>query len=197
MSQHNFKRYRWFVPFFLVAVGLVFQIITYVDKGTHQHITRAVSQSQQRLQTTQKKVDQTLADKQPHVSQAKDKLNDLFTKDWTLASQDAFDNRATAMKPLVSDEVAKNSLDFKPDKDRMMTQTGMKLVFDHMVFLPEKADSQAVSGKAIVYVKSNYPDKPEAMTRFIYQVSYTPKDDLITLIDRQGSFELNSDSTGL
>ncbi|WP_349550052.1 hypothetical protein [Leuconostoc pseudomesenteroides] len=197
MSRHNFKRYRWLIPVLLLLTGLVFQVISYVDKGTHQQITRKVGQSQNKLQITQKKVDQTLADKQPHVSQATDKLNALFTKDWTLASQEAFDGRAEAMKPLVTESVRKTSLDFKPDSDRLMTQTGMKLVFDHMVFLPEKADSESVSGRAIVYVKSNYPDKPEAMTHFIYQVSYAPKDDLITLLDRQGSFELNSDSTGL
>lgn len=133
--------------------------------------------------------------KQPNVSAAMTQFDQVFGLDWTLPDQSAFDARAKAMTPYVTNDVVRNSLDFKPDPDKTMTQTGVSMTYDHMDFLPTSASDSEVFAKIVVFAKSRLKDAPEATTRYVYDVRYSPKDNKITQLDRLGNFQLQSDSS--
>lgn len=189
--------YWWLLPILLLVAGIVCQLGAKASQHSYQQVEKQVTKQQKVLTKQASSVNQTLAAKQPNVTKATDKLDDLFTKDWTISTQKEFDAKAKAMTPLVTEDVVKNSLDFKPDTDRMMTQTGVIMVFDHMAFLPLTATDNLVTGQAVVFVKSHFEGKPEALTRFVYHIAYNPQTDKITQLDRVGTFQLQSDSTTL
>ena len=188
---------KWLAPLVLLLVGFVFQLSSQANNHSANQTTKQVSRTQKTVDLQAQKNDQTLSDKQPNIAKATKRLNDLYALDWTIGTQQEFDHKATAMAPLVTKDVVRNSLDFKPDTDRMMTQTGVIMVFDHMVFMPTSATDQNVSGKVVVLVKSHYEGKPEATTRFVYNISYNPEHNKITQLDRIGTFQLQSDSSVL
>ena len=130
-----------------------------------------------------------------NVNAAITMFDKVFSLDWTLPNQAAFDDRAKAMMPYVTNDVVKNSLDFKPDPDKMMDQSGVKITYDHMDFIPISANVNEVKAKVVVFLKSQIDDRPEATTRQVYDVSYSPKQDKVTQLDRLGNFRLQSDSS--
>ncbi|MCK8605723.1 hypothetical protein LNP18_06345 [Leuconostoc citreum] len=188
---------KWSIPLLLVLTWFMLSMFNHlIDKQVTQ-ANQQVTKSKQLYDKSTQQLNTTIDGKQPNVSAATKKLNNLFALDWTISTQKEFDGKAKSMTPLVTQEVVDHSLDFKPDTDRMMTQTGVIMVFDHMSFMPTSASDTKVSGKVVVFVKSHYEGKPEATTRFVYNISYSPESDKITQLDRIGTFQLQSDSTVL
>lgn len=187
----------WAIPVLMVAAGLGFWLATQVAVKTHQSATNELAVQQSKLINKKSKVGMVLDSKQPNVSAASNLLDKLFTLDWTIASQKEFDAKAKQMTPYVTQDVVKNSLDFKADPDKMITQTGVVMTYDHMDFLPTSASATEVKGKVIVFVKSHLKDSADATTRFVYNVSYNPKTNLVTQLDRIGNYKLQSDSSVL
>ncbi|WP_419426732.1 hypothetical protein [Leuconostoc mesenteroides] len=198
MSKVNKKiALLWAIPVLMVVAGLGFWLATQVAVKTHQSATNELAVQQSKLINTKVKVGTVLYSKQPNVSAATNMLDKLFTLDWTIASQKEFDAKAKQMTPYVTQDVAKNSLDFKADPDKMITQTGVVMTYDHMDFLPTSASATEVKGNVIVFVKSHLKDSADATTRFVYNVSYSPKTNLVTQLDRIGTYQLQSDSSVL
>ncbi len=198
MSKVNKKiALLWAIPVLMVAAGLGFWLATQVAVKTHQSASNELAVQQSKLINEKSKVGTVLDSKQPNVSAASNLLDKLFTLDWTIASQKEFDAKAKQMTPYVSQDVVKNSLDFKADPDKMITQTGVVMTYDHMDFLPTSASATEVKGKVIVFVKSHLKDSADATTRFVYNVSYNPKTNLVTQLDRIGTYQLQSDSSVL
>jgi len=187
----------WAIPVLMVAAGLGFWLATQVAVKTHQSASNELAVQQSKLINKKSKVGTVLDSKQPNVSAASNLLDKLFTLDWTIASQKEFDAKAKQMTPYVTQDVVKNSLDFKADPDKMITQTGVVMTYDHMDFLPTSASATEVKGKVIVFVKSHLKDSADATTRFVYNVSYNPKTNLVTQLDRIGTYQLQSDSSVL
>ena len=187
----------WTIPIFLVIGGLGFWLATQVADKTHQTTANELAVQQSKLINKKAKVGTVLDSKQPNVSVASTLLDKLFTLDWTIASQKEFDGKAKQMTAYVNQDVVKNSLDFKADPDKMITQTGVVMTYDHMDFLPTSASATEVKGKVIVFVKSHLKDASYATTRFVYNVSYNPKTNLVTQLDRIGTYQLQSDSSVL
>lgn len=187
----------WAIPVLMVAAGLGFWLATQVAVKTHQSATNELAVQQSKLINKKVKVGTVLNSKQPNVSAASNMLDKLFTLDWTIASQNEFDAKAKQMTPYVTQDVVKNSLDFKADPDKMIKQTGVVMTYDHMDFLPTSASATEVKGKVIVFVKSHLKDSADATTRFVYNVSYNPKTNLVTQLDRIGTYQLQSDSSVL
>ncbi|MDI6545439.1 hypothetical protein QMA57_08150 [Leuconostoc suionicum] len=198
MSKVNKKiALLWVMPALMVIAGLGFWLATQVAVKTHQSASNELAVQQSQLIKKKSKVGTVLDSKQPNVSAASNLLDRLFTLDWTIASQKEFDAKAKQMTPYVTQEVVKNSLDFKADPDKMITQTGVVMTYDHMDFLPTSASATEVKGKVIVFVKSHLKDSADATTRFVYNVSYNPKTNLVTQLDRIGTYQLQSDSSVL
>jgi len=198
MSKVNKKiALLWAMPALMVIAGLGFWLATQVTVKTHQRASNELAVEQSKLIKKKSKVGTVLDSKQPNVSAASNLLDKLFTLDWTIASQKEFDAKAKQMTPYVSQDVVKNSLDFKADPDKMITQTGVVMTYDHMDFLPTSASATEVKGKVIVFVKSHLKDSADATTRFVYNVSYNPKTNLVTQLDRIGTYQLQSDSSVL
>lgn len=198
MSKVNKKiALLWAIPVLIVVAGLGFWLATQVAVKTHQSATNELSVQQSKLINKKSKVGMVLDSKQPNVSAASNLLDKLFTLDWTIASQKEFDAKAKQMTPYVTQDVVKNSLDFKADPDKMITQTGVVMTYDHMDFLPTSASTTEVKGKVIVFVKSHLKDSADATTRFVYNVSYNSKTNLVTQLDRIGTYQLQSDSSVL
>ena len=198
MSKVNKKiALLWAIPVLMVAAGLGFWLATQAAVKTHQSASNELAVQQSKLIKKKSKVGTVLDSKQPNVSAASTLLDKLFTLDWTIASQKEFDAKAKQMTPYVTQDVVKNSLDFKADPDKMITQTGVVMTYDHMDFLPTSASATAVKGKVIVFVKSHLKDSADATTRFVYNVSYNPKTNLVTQLDRIGTYQLQSDSSVL
>ncbi|MDV7703536.1 hypothetical protein [Leuconostoc suionicum] len=198
MSKVNKKiALLWAMPALMVAAGLGFWLATQVAVKTHQSASNELAVQQSKLINKKSKVGTVLDSKQPNVSAASNLLDKLFTLDWTIASQKEFDAKAKQMTPYVTQDVVKNSLDFKADPDKMITQTGVVMTYDHMDFLPTSASATEVKGKVIVFVKSHLKDSADATTRFVYNVSYNPKTNLVTQLDRIGTYQLQSDSSVL
>ncbi|MFT8841145.1 MAG: hypothetical protein ABF933_02225 [Leuconostoc citreum] len=187
----------WAIPVLMVIGGLGFWLATQVAVKTHQSATNELAVQQSKLINKKTKVGTVLDSKQPNVSAASNLLDKLFTLDWTIASQKEFDAKAKQMTPYVTQDVVQNSLDFKADPDKMITQTGVVMTYDHMDFLPTSASATEVKGKVIVFVKSHLKDAADATTRFVYNVSYNPKTNLVTQLDRIGTYQLQSDSSVL
>ncbi|MDV8932095.1 hypothetical protein [Leuconostoc citreum] len=198
MSNVNKKiALLWAMPALMVIAGLGFWLATQVTVKTHQSSSNELAVQQSKLINKKSKVGTVLDSKQPNVSAASNLLDKLFTLDWTIASQKEFDVKAKQMTPYVTQDVVKNSLDFKADPDKMITQTGVVMTYDHMDFLPTSARATEVKGKVIVFVKSHLKDSADATTRFVYNVSYNPKTNLVTQLDRIGTYQLQSDSSVL
>lgn len=198
MSNVNKKiALLWAMPALMVIAGLGFWLATQVAVKTHQSSSNELAVQQSKLINKKSKVGTVLDSKQPNVSAASNLLDKLFTLDWTIASQKEFDVKAKQMTPYVTQDVVKNSLDFKADPDKMITQTGVVMTYDHMDFLPTSASATEVKGKVIVFVKSHLKDSADATTRFVYNVSYNPKTNLVTQLDRIGTYQLQSDSSVL
>ncbi len=198
MSKVNKKiALLWVMPALMVIAGLDFWLATQVAVKTHQSASNELAVQQSQLIKKKSKVGTVLDSKQPNVSAASTLLDKLFTLDWTIASQKEFDAKAKQMTPYVTQDVVKNSLDFKADPDKMITQTGVVMTYDHMDFLPTSASATEVKGKVIVFVKSHLKDSADATTRFVYNVSYNPKTNLVTQLDRIGTYQLQSDSSVL
>lgn len=198
MSKVNKKiALLWAIPALMVIAGLGFWLATQVAVKTHQSASNELAVEQSKLINKKSKVGTVLDSKQPNVSAASNLLDKLFTLDWTIASQKEFDAKAKQMTPYVTQDVVKNSLDFKADPDKMITQTGVVMTYDHMDFLPTSASATEVKGKVIVFVKSHLKDSADATTRFVYNVSYNPKTNLVTQLDRIGTYQLQSDSSVL
>ncbi|MCT4382974.1 hypothetical protein EFM34_07005 [Leuconostoc suionicum] len=198
MSKVNKKiAFLWAIPLLMVITGLGFWLATQVAVKTHQSTSNELAVQQSKLINKKSKVGTVLDSKQPNVSAASNWLDKLFTLDWTIASQKEFDAKAKQMTPYVTQDVVKNSLDFKADPDKMITQTGVVMTYDHMDFLPTSASAKAVKGKVIVFVKSHLKDSADATTRFVYNVTYNPKTNLVTQLDRIGTYQLQSDSSVL
>ncbi|MFT9031652.1 MAG: hypothetical protein ABF415_09300 [Leuconostoc pseudomesenteroides] len=198
MSKVNKKiALLWAIPALMVIAGLGFWLATQVTVKSHQSASNELAVEQSKLINKKSKVGTVLDSKQPNVSAASNLLDKLFTLDWTIASQKEFDAKAKQMTPYVTQDVVKNSLDFKADPDKMITQTGVVMTYDHMDFLPTSASSTEVKGKVIVFVKSHLKDSADATTRFVYNVSYNPKTNLVTQLDRIGTYQLQSDSSVL
>ncbi|MBZ5952308.1 hypothetical protein [Leuconostoc gasicomitatum] len=198
MSKVNKKiALLWVMPALMVIAGLGFWLATQVAVKTHQSASNELAVQQSQLIKKKSKVGTVLDSKQPNVSAASTLLDKLFTLDWTIASQKEFDAKAKQMTPYVTQDVVKNSLDFKADPDKMITQTGVVMTYDHMDFLPTSASATEVKGKVIVFVKSHLKDSADATTRFVYNVSYNPKTNLVTQLDRIGTYQLQSDSSVL
>ncbi|WP_367366572.1 hypothetical protein [Leuconostoc pseudomesenteroides] len=187
----------WAIPVLMVADGLGFWLATQGAVKTHQSASNELVVQQSKLIKKKSKVGTVLDSKQPNVLAASTLLDKLFTIDWTIASQKEFDAKAKQMTPYVTQEVVKNSLDFKADPDKMVTQTGVVMTYDHMDFLPTSASAKEVNGKVIVFVKSHLKDSADATTRFVYNVTYNPKTNLVTQLDRIGTYQLQSDSSVL
>ncbi|WP_349585172.1 hypothetical protein [Leuconostoc citreum] len=187
----------WAIPVLMVIGGLSFWLANQVAVKTHQSATNELAVQQSKLINKKTKVGTVLDSKQPNVSAASNLLDKLFTLDWTIASQKEFDAKAKQMTPYVTQDVVQNSLDFKADPDKMITQTGVVMTYDHMDFLPTSASATEVKGKVIVFVKSHLKDAADATTRFVYNVSYNPKTNLVTQLDRIGTYQLQSDSSVL
>ena len=187
----------WAIPVLMVAAGLGLWLATQAAVKTHQSASNELAVQQSKLINKKSKVGTVLDSKQPNVSAASNLLDNLFTLDWTIASQKEFDAKAKQMAPYVTQDVVKNSLDFKADPDKMITQTGVVMTYDHMDFLPTSASATEVKGKVIVFVKSHLKDSADATTRFVYNVSYNPKTNLVTKLDRIGTYQLQSDSSVL
>ncbi|GEK60958.1 hypothetical protein LCI01_05940 [Leuconostoc citreum] len=187
----------WAILVLMVIGGLGFWLATQVAVKTHQSATNELAVQQSKLINKKTKVGTVLDSKQPNVSAASNLLDKLFTLDWTIASQKEFDAKAKQMTPYVTQDVVQNSLDFKADPDKMITQTGVVMTYDHMDFLPTSASATEVKGKVIVFVKSHLKDAEDATTRFVYNVSYNPKTNLVTQLDRIGTYQLQSDSSVL
>ncbi|MFT9416725.1 hypothetical protein [Leuconostoc falkenbergense] len=185
----------WAIPVLMVAAGLGFWLATQVAVKTHQSASNELAVQQSKLINKKSKVGTVLDSKQPNVSAASNLLDKLFTLDWTIATQKEFDAKAKQMTPYVTQDVVKNSLDFKADPDKMITQTGVVMTYDHMDFLPNSASATEVKGKVIVLVKGHLKDSADATTRFVYNVSYNPKTNLVTKLDRIGTYHLQSDSS--
>ena len=181
----------------MVAAGLGFWLATQAAVKTHQSASNELAVQQSKLIKKKSKVGTVLGSKQPNVSAASTLLDKLFTLDWTVTSQKEFDAKAKQMTPYVTQDIVKNSLDFKADPDKMITQTGVVMTYDHMDFLPTSASATAVKGKVIVFVKSHLKESADATTRFVYNVSYNPKTNLVTQLDRIGTYQLQSDSSVL
>lgn len=198
MSKVNKKiALLWAMPALMVIAGLGFWLATQFAVKTHQSASNELAVQQSQLIKKKSKVGTVLDSKQPNVSAASTLLDKLFTLDWTVASQKEFDAKAKQMTLYVTQEVVKNSLDFKADPDKMITQTGVVMTYDHMDFLPTSASATEVKGKVIVFVKSHLKDSADATTRFVYNVSYNPKTNLVTQLDRIGTYQLQSDSSVL
>ena len=198
MSKVNKKiALLWAIPSLMVIAGLGFWLATQVTVKTHQSASNELAVEQSKLINKKSKVGTVLDSKQPNVSAASNLLDKLLTLDWTIASQKEFDAKAKQMTPYVTQDVVKNSLDFKADPDKMITQTGVVMTYDHMDFLPTSASATEVKGKVIVFVKSHLKDSSDATTRFVYNVSYNPKTNLVTQLDRIGTYQLQSDSSVL
>lgn len=196
MSKVNKKiALLWAIPVLMMVAGLGFWLATQVAVKTHQSASNELALQQSKLINKKSKVGTVLDSKQPNVSAASKLLDKLFTLDWTIASQKEFDAKAKQMTPYVTQDVVKNSLDFKADPDKMITQTGVVMTYDHMDFLPTSASATEVKGKVIVFVKSHLKDSADATTRFVYNVSYNPKTNLVTQLDRIGTYHLQSDSS--
>ncbi|MDC2817312.1 hypothetical protein PO181_10020 [Leuconostoc suionicum] len=185
------------IPVLMVIGGLGFWLATQVAVKTLQNATNELGVQQSKLMNKKVKVGTVLDSKQPNVSAASNVLDKLFTLDWTIASQKEFDDKAKQMTPYVTQDVVKNSLDFQADPDKMITQTGVVITYDHMDFLPTSASATEVKGKVIVFVKSHLKDSADATTRFVYNVSYHPKTNLVTQLERIGTYQLQSDSSVL
>lgn len=190
------KLWYWSIPVLLILSCFVLSLFNNLLVNKQVVIANKEATKAKKLydKSTQQ-LNQTIDGKQPNVTAATKRLNELYTLDWTIATQKEFDDKAKAMTPFVTQDVVAKSLDFKPDTDRMMTQTGVIMVFDHMVFMPTSASGNNVSGKVVVFVKSHYEGKPEATTRFVYNISYNPESNQITQLDRIGTFQLQSDSS--
>lgn len=198
MSKVNKKiALLWAMPALMVIAGLGFWLATQVAVKTHQSASNELAVQQSQLIKKKSKVGTVLDSKQPNVSAASTLLDKLFTLNWTVASQKEFDAKAKQMTLYVTQEVVKNSLDFKADPDKMITQTGVVMTYDHMDFLPTSASATEVKGKVIVFVKSHLKDSADATTRFVYNVSYNPKTNLVTQLDRMGTYQLQTDSSVL
>lgn len=198
MSKVNKKiALLWVMPALMVIAGLGFWLATQVAVKTHQSASNELAVQQSQLIKKKSKVGTVLDSKQPNVSAASTLLDKLFTLDWTIASQKEFDAKAKQMTPYVTQDVVKNSLDFKADPDKMITQIGVVMTYDHMDFLPTSASATEVKGKVIVFVKSHLKESADATTRFVYNVSYNPKTNLVTQLDRIGTYQLQSDSSVL
>lgn len=198
MSKVNKKiALLWAMPALMVIAGLGFWLATQFAVKTHQSASNELAVQQSQLIKKKSKVGTVLDSKQPNVSAASTLLDKLFTLDWTVASQKEFDAKAKQMTLYVTQEVVKNSLDFKADPDKMITQTGVVMTYDHMDFLPTSASATEVKGKVIVFVKSHLKDSADATTRFVYNVSYNPKTNLVTQLDRMGTYQLQTDSSVL
>ncbi|MCQ6659456.1 hypothetical protein [Leuconostoc citreum] len=198
MSKVNKKiALLWAIAALMVIAGLGFWLATQVTVKSHQSASNELAVEQNKLINKKSKVGTVLDSKQPNVSAASNLLDKLFTLDWTIASQKEFDAKAKQMTPYVTQDVVKNSLDFKADPDKMITQTGVVMTYDHMDFLPTSASATEVKGKVIVFVKSHLKDSADATTRFVYNVSYNPKTNLVTQLDRIGTYQLQSDSSVL
>ncbi|MDM7646988.1 hypothetical protein QUE93_08170 [Leuconostoc falkenbergense] len=198
MSKVNKKiALLWAIPALMVIAGLGFWLATQVTVKTHQSASNELAVEQSKLINKKSKVGTVLDSKQPNVSAASNLLDKLLTLDWTIASQKEFDAKAKQMTPYVTQDVVKNSLDFKADPDKMITQTGVVMTYDHMDFLPTSASATEVKGNVIVFVKSHLKDSSDATTRFVYNVSYNPKTNLVTQLDRIGTYQLQSDSSVL
>ncbi|KAA8367371.1 hypothetical protein [Leuconostoc carnosum] len=187
----------WAIPVLMVIAGLGFWLANQVAVKTHQSVSNELAVQQSKLINKKSKVGTVLGSKQPNVSAASTLLDKLFTLDWTIASQKEFGAKAKQMTLYVTQEVVKNSLDFKADPDKMITQTGVVMTYDHMDFLPTSASATEVKGKVIVFVKSHLKDSADATTRFVYNVSYNPKTNLVTQLDRMGTYQLQTDSSVL
>lgn len=177
-----------------LLAGLL-SLATILNNRKQQQLLRESNQAYKVYQQKKQQHTKVYDAKQPNVSAAMTLFDKVFNLDWTLPNQAAFDVRAKAMKPFVTDEVAKNSLDFKPDPDKTMDQTGVAITYDHMDFIPTSADDHEVKAKVVVFVKSHIGDGPDATTRYAYDVSYDPKQDKVTQLDRIGNFRLQSDSS--
>ncbi|MBZ6009769.1 hypothetical protein [Leuconostoc gelidum] len=181
----------------IILFAGLFNLLTSLNHKQTTQLINETSQIQKVVQQNKNQQMQVFASKQPNVSAATTQLDKLFNLDWTLSDQSAFDARAKAMTPFVTEDVVKNSLDFKPDPDKTMTQTGVSMTYDHMDFLPVSASNEEVTAKVVVFAKSRLKDAPEATTRYVYDVSYNPKNNKITKLDRLGNYQLQSDSSVL
>lgn len=185
----------WSIPIGLLLMWGMLSGVNHFTQSVINQYQVKVSAARLDKQKSTKQMNMTLDDKQPNIAAATKKLNQLYALDWTIANQKEFDSKAKAMSPLVSQEVINDSLDFKPDTDRMMTQTKVIMAYDHMDFMPTSVTDQLVKGKVVVYIKSHYEGKPEATTRFVYNISYNTQTDVITQLDRIGAFQLQSNSS--
>lgn len=185
----------WSIPIGLLLMwGMLSGVNNFTQSVINQYQVK-VSAARLDKQKSTKQMNMTLDSKQPNIAAATKKLNQLYALDWTIANQKEFDSKAKAMSPLVSQEVINDSLDFKSDTDRMMTQTKVIMAYDHMDFMPTSVTDQLVKGKVVVYIKSHYEGKPEATTRFVYNINYNTQTDVITQLDRIGAFQLQSNSS--
>lgn len=185
----------WSIPIGLLLMwGMLSGVNNFTQSVINQYQVK-VSAARLDKQKSTKQMNMTLDSKQPNIAAATKKLNQLYALDWTIANQKEFDSKAKAMSPLVSQEVINDSLDFKSDTDRMMTQTKVIMAYDHMDFMPTSVTDQLVKGKVVVYIKSHYEGKPEATTRFVYNINYNTQTDVITQLDRIGAFQIQSDSS--
>lgn len=197
MTNNVYKKRTglWAIPTVFFIVGLGLWLATLVVNNQHQSLTKQLATQQGKLSSNKSTVGDILTAKQPNVSAAANLLDKIFTIDWTIADQKAFDGKAHQMAPYVSQSVIQNSLDFKADPDKLVTQTGVVMTYDHMDCIPTSATPSEVKGQAIVYVKSHLKDASDATTRFVYNVTYNPETKLVTQLDRIGTFQLQSDSS--
>lgn len=185
----------WSIPIGLLLMWGMLSGVNHFTQSVINQYQVKVSAARLDKQKSTKQMNMTLDSKQPNIAAATKKLNQLYALDWTIANQKEFDSKAKAMSPLVSQEVINDSLDFKSDTDRMMTQTKVIMAYDHMDFMPTSVTDQLVKGKVVVYIKSHYEGKPEATTRFVYNINYNTQTDVITQLDRIGAFQIQSDSS--
>lgn len=185
------------ILFFALSIVILLGSIAFAFFANHQETTanQALSKTNRELKASKKANTDLISEKQPDIAAAKKAFNDLFQIDWTLPDQAALDKRASLMAPLVTDEVQQKSLDFKPDPDKTLEQSGASATVDHVVFIPTSQLGDTVTAKAMVFVSASRDGGEPGQVCYAYNLAYDVAKNKISLLDRMGTFKMTSDSS--
>lgn len=176
----------------LLLASIVFLV---VSNQKAKAADQALAQTKRSLKENKRANSQLISEKQPDVAAAKAAFNQLIQIDWNLPDQDALDKRASLMAPLVTPEVQKKSLDFSPDPDKTLEQSDVSATVDHIVFIPTSQVGNTVTAKAMVFVQASRDGGDPGMVRYAYNLAYDTAQKKISLLDRMGTYKINSDSS--
>lgn len=182
--------------FFLSVVTLLCSIVfAYFVNHQEKTANLELAKTNRDLKFSKKANADLISEKQPDITAAKNAFNQLFQIDWNLPDQAALDKRASLMAPLVTEEVKKKSLDFKPDPDKTLEQSGASASVDHVVSIPTSQQGDTVTAKAMVFVAASRDGGEPGQVCYAYNLAYDVAKNKITLLDRIGTFKMNSDSS--